>query len=296
MEISSLPEDDGLKTVQESIKERGRIKTLLDQLQSRWFNLLVLIFLIASSISNETRFRSVEKNMNIITNQTQITIPLDSPKDTQTKTQQNQVTLGSTTEFKPEDWIIENFTVDQEGYYCPSAKGFQYWSMWSKKKLPPSFSSLKIRLRSRTKTKTSTPPTIVITYGDYQGNNTKSPLIYYWLSIFDEDVRTLRLYNEENKGLAQDWLKSDPNLNNEMTITLAPRIPDPSGRKLNINPILNYNPINSENPIEFKPDKEFATLLPTVDLEDKTIKKQIGIGTRNGACIKIESVEFPISN
>jgi hypothetical protein len=286
---------DDTKSVEKLNKRYGPLKALLCQFQSKIFYLLPFLVLIALQWRNESRFNTLENLINI---KNTINIGLNGAESSIKPTPvvnygktQDPETLGLSTEFNPDEWIIVGFnpSPDREGFYCPETKKFNYWSMWSKSKIPLKFSSVKIRAKVKMIDKKSLP-TIVISYGDYIPNF--SPYVYYRLNIFDEDLKSIRLYDENDKSVAQDRFSDTPNLESEVVITLSPRVPNPSIRKLNINPTLKYVSSESNRDIPFIPVSDFSTYLPSVDIEDSVLKKQIGIGTSMGSCIKPISVDL----
>lgn len=276
-----LPSGDDFNQIQKSNKTYGRLKTFITQLQSHFFSILIVLLLIVFQWGNNERFNKIEtKN----TNQTNVynnsPIPDSSMK-------QSDQTLAAKNLFDPQDWIIDNFN-KENGYYCPTVNEFNLWSMWSKKKFSPNFST---KIRLQIKNKNAPSPTIVISYGDYNEEE-KSPTVFYSLNIFDTDTKSIRLYDQNNKGQAQEWLKEIPIIGNEMVIELSPRVPDPSSRRVKVNMAIKYSSGNSEEGwTTFTPKNDFSVLLPSVDLEDGSIQKQLGIGVRKGVCIKILAFE-----
>lgn len=199
--------------------------------------------------------------------------------------------LGKTTAFNLEDWIIEKLYIDKEGYYCSnvSKQDFEYWSIWSKAKFPPKFDSMKIRFKLKSLSPDVSPASIIISYGEYLVNY--APQTFYRIVFFDGSSKSVRLYNDKNKSVEQDFIADEPDFNNEMTVGISPRIPDPNSRILNINPAITYTISKSANSAHFKSQKSFSAVLPTVELEDNSVQRQIGIGIKSGTCLKIISVE-----
>lgn len=199
--------------------------------------------------------------------------------------------LGKTTAFDPEDWIIEKLYTDKEGYYCSnvSKQDFEYWSIWSKVKFPPKFDSMKIRLKLKSLSPNASPASIVVSYGEYLVNY--APQTFYRVVFFDGSSKSIRLYNDKNKSVEQDFITDEPDFGNEMTVGISPRIPDPNSRILNINPAITYTISKSTSSVPFKSQKDFSTVLPTVDLEDNSVQKQIGIGIKEDTCVRIIAVE-----
>lgn len=193
-------------------------------------------------------------------------------------------TLGANTEFNPDDWIIESFDMDRDGYYCPTTSNFDYWSIWSKATFPPDVNRISIKALVKHRYGPKYPPTITISYGEYKPNF--SPTQFYRLNIFDTDNMTVRLYDNKNKSVAQAWLDEEPDLSTEMSIILSPRNPNPNLRVINLNPSLEYIVPNNPEPVKFTPKDKFEVTLPTVGLEDGTVKKQVGIGGSKFTCFK----------
>ena len=244
--------------------------------------------------SDNKRFNSLQQTVNNF-NSNNVIIQTDQNKNPNSNEQKNNNVvdkniLGLSGVFNPTDWIIDsNFELDPENYYCLKVQKFTYWSMWSKQKYPPNF-NVKIRLKVKTKNEVTFVPTIHLSYGEYVEQY--SPITFYSINIFDSDLKSIRLYDGDNLSKKQSYLPSTPNLKDEMQIILNPRIPDPNKRTIILNPTLTYNPINSETSFLFEPKETFSILAPTVNIDDGTVQKQIGIGTRNGICIKILAVEF----
>lgn len=285
---------DNLNSLQSFFKKRG-IKEAIFYLilYSILISLTSNLPLLFLQQRNNNKFESLEndiKNINQNINQIQVNIG-NFPTNLQQQFQIETPPDNNEKIFNEDDWIIEKFLKDDEGYYCPTiTKNFNYWSIWSKKKLPLKFNQVKIRLKIKSKLKLPEPATIVISYGEYIKN--KSPSIFYRLNIFDDSMKSIRLYDDKNKVQSQDWLEKLPDLDNEMVINLSPRTPEPKGRKLYLNPELNYKPLDSEQQIEFRPKEEFYTFIPSVDLEDDSIQQQIGIGTKKDVCIKPIAIEI----
>lgn len=291
----NLLKQPNLEEIETSIKKHGRFATILNQLQASLIPILVVIILSLLQFAyNQRTFKDLEQEIKTI-NQTIVNVDSDKNgakgiKEIISKMGGEESALGNQTGFNPEQWIIEKFEKDSEGFYCPLLlRGFKYWSIWSKEKISPIL-PLKIRLRVKNKSSPDLTPTIIISYGEYLKNLTL--ITDYRISIFDTDYKSIRLYNEKNESIKQAWLEETPNLDNDMIFSLSPRSIVSKGRKLNLNPGLIYNPINSDSTIEFKPEVEFLALLPTVDIEDPGFKKQLGIGVKFGSCIKINAVEF----
>lgn len=290
---------DSLEQVQKFHKKNGTFKTLLYQLLRLVpYIILIAIFGIVQN-NNSKRLEKIEANITTISSKTNIQISNGvgtekkiSEEITPTVEAESANTLGLSTEFNSDQWIIESMDIDKEGYYCPLVKNFNFWSIWTKDKFPVEFKSAKIRVKIKPYKNNKVIPTIVISYGEYVKNF--SPSIFYSLNLFDEDTKTLRLYNNKNDSVSQDWLNELPDITNEMIITIQPRVPSPSERKIVVNPQITYPIIDSGKQTDFKPNIEFSTLLPTVNLEDSNLKKQIGIGTRYGMCFKPISVDIEL--
>ncbi len=294
-----LPKTPSLEDIQKSNKKQGRFKTIVDQFQT---NIIVILLLMASfvysqknldkrfselrienTIDNSSQTSSDSKNTNVFTPGNNNNIQLGD-QDEQGKTKGDNVNT-----FNPDDWIIESFEQDKEGYYCPLTKKFEFWSIWSKKKLPPDFDQVRIKIRIKHKNNSTKPPTFAISYGEYKPSF--SPVQYYRINIFDTDTQSVRLYDNKNNSVAQGYLKEHPDMSSDLLITLSPRIPDPKSRRIKLNPTITYAVSNQEEPGEFSPEEEFSTLLPTVVLEDGT-PQQIGLGVNYDVCFKPISIEL----
>ena len=271
----------------DSINRRGRLRTFLDYVL---FNLpTILVVIITTFISfqvNNSNFAKVEKQVNTIANSIRVEVknsdyPTELPQDGI-----KGVQTDMSSEFDPDSWIIdEHFSQNEDGFYCATTKSFDYWWMWSKEKLPAAYT---VKIRLKTKFSDTSTPTVNLTYGEYLKD--KSPHRLYEMHFFDSDTRSVRLYNDKNESVDQDWLKEDPDFESEMVIALSTRVPNPSDRRLAVVPTVTYVPTNSESQIEFKTSKDFLTTLPTVDLD--SVQQQFGIGVRSGNCIKPITVEY----
>lgn len=282
-----MPHDDNLKDVQESVQERGRWKTFVDQIQSHWLELLTLPLLVIYGLYSQSRFSKIEEKITTISNENTVNVLTNQENENK---QDLGITLGTNTEFNPEGWLIDSFELDKEGFYCSLTGKFDYWSMWSKDSFSPTVNQIKIKLLVKSRSNSKTPPTIAISYGEYKTNF--SPIQFYRLNIFDTDLKSLRLYNDKDKSTAQEWLESEPDLTSEMSITLSPRNSNPNSRILNLNPSLEYAISGDDKPYIFTPKETFQVVLPTVGLEDGTVRKQIGIGSSKSTCFKPVAVEI----
>jgi len=277
-DAKNIPSIDKLD---ESIKKRGWIKTILLYLIFYIVPFFGIDFYLNNKLGDKiANSQTVNVNNNV----------LGDGKKEEIKTIGETTSKTSTvSSFSQDDWLIKNFYTDSDGYLCPNVSNFDYWSIWTKKEYPLQIKSVKIRIYVKSTPKSKNPPTIAVTYGSYKNGYAPQPM--YRLNIFDSDTKTIRLYNENNKSKAQDWLQELPDLSSEMVITLSPRVPDPNGRKINVNPIIKYAINDSDKQTEFTPSQNFEVVLPTVGMEDETLKKQIGVGTQKGNCFKITAFE-----
>lgn len=287
-----LPQGNDLKTIQESNKVKGRLRTFFDQLQNSWLTIITLLVVTIYGFYNQSRIKNIEQRLPVI-NQNTVNVSTDTSKQgnqPEKEKTKDGATLGINTEFNPEDWIIESLELDKEGYYCSLTNKFDYWSMWSKATYPPALNKIKIKILAKPKPGSKLLPTISISYGEFKPHF--SPIQFYRLNIFDTDQKSIRLYNDKNKSVAQTWLKEEPDLSSEMLIILSPRNPDPNSRVLNLNPSFEYALPEKERPINFSPEEKFQVTLPTVGLEDGTVRKQVGIGGSKQTCFKPIAVEI----
>ncbi len=273
----------GLSEIGKSIDKRGWFKTIF----------LYLIFYIIPFFSIEF-FLNKKLEKSIINQQTQVVnikngdvLGTNNPDNT-SNTESIIKTTNISSSFNQNDWLIKNFNTDTDGFLCPTVNNFEYWSIWTKKEFPLQIKNIKLRIYIKSNPKSKVPPTITITYGSY--SNGYAPQQLYRLNIFDSNTETIRLYNENNKSKSQDWLQETPDINSEMMIILSPRVPDPNGRKININPVIKYAVKDSDTQKEFAP-QNFEVVLPTVAMKDETLNKQIGVGTQKGNCFKITAFE-----
>lgn len=288
--MDSLPIGDDLKDIQESNRKHGVLKTFRDQIQSKWLPILFILYAAYDQridklyynpqIQLQTESSFVQDNNFFVSDESSKKISSNS-RDTKLGE-----TLGIDTEFNPEEWYIESFSIDKEGYYCPTTSKFDYWSIWSKSTYSPNINSIQIRVLTKTKQGSTLPPTLAISYGEFKPN--LSPIQFYRLNIFDTDLKSIRLYNANEDSVAQDWLSENPELKSEMSFKLSPRSIDPNSRILNLNPRIEYASPNKDKPIVYSPNEDslFQITLPTVGIEDGTVKKQIGIGSSKESCFK----------
>lgn len=283
-----LPQNEKLEDVQKSNKTRGRLGTFLDQVQAGWLSILTLI-IIFYGFYNQSQISRINTQINSNQNIVSVPVTLNGEKVEQKQQELQGDTLGVNTEFNPSDWIIDSFDVDKEGYYCPKVKNFEYWSMWSRTKYSPIPDKIRIKILTKPKSGSKFPPTITISYGEYKPNF--SPYQLYRLNIFDTDTKTIRLYDSKNNSVAQDWLEKEPDLTNELSITLSPRNPNPNSRIVNLNPSISYVVPNQQNLQSYIPENTFEVNIPAISLDDGTVSKQIGIGSYKDTCIKPTTFE-----
>ena len=281
-----LPQSEKLEDIQKSNKKHGRLQTFLDQLQANWLSILTLIVMILYGTYNQSQLRGIKSqisNSNQNTVNAPITVGANDKSDS--KEPEKGKTLGVSAEFNPSDWVIDKFETDKEGYYCPIVTNFEYWSIWSKTTYSPTPDKIRVKVLTKSKPGSKSPPTISISYGEYK-QNLASPNQFYRLNIFDTDMKTLRLYDSSNRSVAQNWLNKEPELSSEMLITLSPRNANPNSRIINLNPSLEYVVTDQTKLEPYTPDNAFEVSIPTVGLDDGTIKKQIGVGSSINTCFK----------
>ena len=287
-----FPDISNLKKEDNALKKAGFSRKFRQFWLSSKYYILPIILAITSIFTqfrNDLRIEKLENTIkinNTLTTQVNNNIGGEIRKDNVNI----EKTLGEYVEFKPEDWIDDNYEVDAEGYYCPTARHFEYWSIWSKKKIPLNIDNIKIKLTVKLRPKAKVAPIIAITYGEYHKNF--APTEYYRLNFFEDGRTSLRLYNSIHKSVRQDWLVEEPDLASELEISLSPRSLGPDSRSININPKINYSVVGSSVVEKFKPKDDFIVALPKVNLEDGSVNEQLGIGTKYGACFKISSVVF----
>lgn len=278
-----LPKSEDINVIQKLRDKIGTWETLKTVGIANYVSIILVVLLFLYSNKN---FKTINESIGNITN---VKTTINVGEDNRTGVGETPP-LGTSIEFKEDDWIIENYKKDNEGYYCPTAKNFTYWSIWSKRKVPLILSELKIKLLIKKSKGTDSPPTLVIVYGEYKKDY--SPQVYYRLNIFDDSLRSIRLYDSKNKSVEQDWLSEDPDLSSEIMISISPRSLGPDNRKIGVNPKIAYSTSTSPIITEFKSEKDFIVMIPIIKVEDKNINKQIGIGVNSGTCFKITSVEF----
>jgi len=279
---SGLSDPKKISALNKIGKELGWPKTLL-LLVVLWLPPLV-ITIIGFLILNQ-KLTTFQNKVSVNSEQTNVTV-LPSEKNTQKG--EIATVEGVSTIFNPEEWIVEKFRPpDSEGFYCHNVRDFQYWSMWSKK-LINATSPAKIKFQVKSSPDPKEPPIVFISYGEYIKN--KSPLTFYRINLFDTNPRAIRLYNDKNEGIQDDYFEREPDFSTEMTFSVQPISAGPNVSKLILNPALTFRSTGTSTIEEFKSDKEFAADLPTVEI--KNTQKQFGIGTKPGTCVKIISAEL----
>lgn len=288
----NLPQQENLSTIQKSNTKNGRGQTFLDQLQASWLSVLTLIVLVVYGYISQTQIKNINDKISI-SNQDTVNVPVtvngNQDADKESVPEEGK-TLGDNTDFNPTEWIIDNFDIDSDGFYCTRVKKFEFWSIWSMKKYSPTPTSIKVKILTKSKQGSKNPPTLAISYGEYKTNF--SPLQFYRLNIFDTDTKTIRLYDSDNKSVAQGWLPKEPDLASEMLIKLFPRNSNPNSRVINLNPELEYVVFGEPNQKPYTPEEVFEVGLPTVGIESGTVQKQIGIGSSIDTCFKPISIEI----
>lgn len=281
-----LPQSEKLEDIQKSVKKHGRFKTLLDQVQAQWLSIFTLIVFIFYGTYNQSQITRLQNQLTN-NNQNNINAPItvNNVDKTETSQQDQGKTLGVNSAFNPSDWVIDRFEIDKDGYYCPKVTNFEYWSIWSKSTYSPTADKIKIKVLAKPKPGSKSPPTISISYGEYK-QNLASPSQFYRLNIFDTDMKTIRLYDSGNKSIAQNWLSKEPESGSEMIVTLSPRNANPNSRVINLNPSLEYVVTDQNNLEVYKPENSFEVSIPTVGLDDGTVKKQVGVGSSINTCFK----------
>jgi hypothetical protein len=192
-----------------------------------------------------------------------------------------------TTNFDPSQWIIDNsFSAPTpEGFYCPQARGFGSWSMWTIKKIPLNISSIIVRFQVQNPIDAKIP-NVIFSYGEYVPNF--APVNIYKVSIFDGNQKIIRVYNSKNKAYTSQSLKALPDISSDMVLTLYPN-PSHTSSQLSLDFQLDYKDetgaIQSYRPI-------IPLVIPLenhVDTSDGSIQEQFGVGIQNDACVKITS-------
>lgn len=277
-----------------NIKKYGIWRYLfLKLIENPIYLLALVIFLIWNSILQKqiSKTNNFMSNLNSQSQQTQTVqnVTLSSEAVTEAKI---EPVKGSKTGFNPQDWVIEKFNEDSEGYLCPTSNKFPYLSIWSKDTYPIEYNTeMRIMVKNVDK-KQKDSPTILITYGDYSEKFHAPQNFYYKLYIFDEGKNFIRLYNENDKPVETDVLKSVPSFKSQLLIKLNTKIANPGSGRLFVNPELSYIPmsIESAKTENYQPENEFSIQLASPSINN-SLRSRLGIGTRQGSCIKIVSLE-----
>lgn len=288
----NLPTLPSFKEINESNKKNGWLKTTLTYLQWAFpYAFLTIIAIIGNNRlgSIEEKLISIE-NTNTLTSNPQTSVIQGNNNVLGLETETDAPVTKDENGFVKENWITTGFEIDNEGYYCHTKKTFDYWSIWTRQTYPPILNKVYIKLALKQQKNYENTPTIAITYGEYIANQSFIP--FYRLNIFDTDLKTIRLYNSKNDSKAQDWLEVEPDIKSEMAIMLSPSSSNRSSRIISLNPSITYVNIDSTEPIIFKSKKEFNVELPTVGIDDGSVKKQFAIGSPVGTCFKV--IDFQV--
>lgn len=279
--------ENTINEISKAIKSRDWVKIVL------WlFYGLVIIVLIISHLNLDKRIKEVENKIQIVN---KLIVNINNQSRVGSENLDNSVVVieevGGAVDNSQgkQEWITDNLDVDKEGYYCHNVKNFQFWGPWTKNSYPPNVNEIKIKFKIKPKNNKDygNIPTVSIAYGEYIPKY--NPDVLYRLNIFDDSLKSIRLYDSNNESVAQEWLDSAPEINKEIIIKLSPRTQGPSSRIVSLNPKIVYIPTdNPTESYEFTAKKQFNTSLPALDLEGG-LEKQIGIGIRPSTCIKIES-------
>lgn len=205
--------------------------------------------------------------------------PLEATPTPPTPIKKDRCISGDFEEHKNLWEVDKYFKVDEEGYYCPMRRGYQFWEIWYTEKLPVGFTSATLRYLLKDGTPgNDIPPPAVFSYGD---NNKR----FYTIIIPDGDLKSVRFKGEEGAAKPQGRLKEEMNINNEMIITIKPRVLSPTKNEIKVTFDLTY--ISKVSGDQMPPEPfEYDTKVPAVSPEEEGAKKQFGLGTFNGDCIK----------
>jgi len=281
-----------IKQISDSNKKNGIGYTKLIILQLALPSLLISIV----AYFGNNRLNSIEdklisiQNTNSINNQPNTSVIQGDNNILGVETETEKVQAKSESGFIKENWITTGFEIDNEGYYCHTKKSFDYWSIWTRQTYPPILNKVYIKLALKQQKNYDNTPTIAITYGEYIANQSFIP--FYRLNIFDTDLKTIRLYNSKNDSKAQDWLEVEPDIKSEMAIMFSPSSSNRSSRIISLNPSITHVNVDSTEPIIFKSKKEFNVELPTVGIDDGSVKKLFAIGSPIGTCFKV--IDFQV--
>lgn len=287
--------EDSLEKIDSSNKKRGIKKTVGLQIQRNWVViLLAIINLLATTSStiytNNQILEIKNENNNLVNTQVGFFQNPTDPKLQLAPDEQQVHAAATSIEFNKKDWIHENFFFDEEGFLCRdnTKNTFPFWSIWTIKKYPIEFGTLTVRFRIKSRRDQKNPPTIAVSYGEYQAN-IKSIETIYRLNIFDTNITDIRLYNKNNDSEGNQAYFGEPDLTQEIVITLSPKIANERAKKVSINPTLDYLPTNTNSTVPWIPSDGFETSLFIP--QPSSIQKQIGIGVLKDTCFKIASFE-----
>lgn len=288
---TGLPDQEDLLNVDRNLKKFGLLKYFWLQILQHWL-VIVISVLSATAISFSLNIISINQLKSEIKNEFNPTIYFDQKgENTSIQTaepKKENSTVDSLEDFNSASWIFSkaNPETTNDGFYCPKNVAFPSWFIWTQRKFLIE-NELKLRFKLKDNTpKNGRPPTLLLSYGD---KTSESPEIFYTVNILDGDLRTIRVYAEKGKYEEFDRKSEyEPNLDNDLLITLKPSAPSSNLAKITLNPELSFK-IAGDQVYPYIPEKEFTFGVPLVSISQQGEGKQLGVGVSKGDCFKILS-------
>lgn len=286
--METLPNNsDNIHKTAKNIKKFGLFKFIGLQIL-KFFPVIVISIITASTTSKIT----VKNQLSSVINndvKTKINV-IQNKENAQIQTaelQKENSQTGLLKNFDQNFWIFSQAKpeITDDGFYCPKNVAFPSWFIWTERKFIVG-DEIKIVFRLKDKTKNDKPPTLLLSYGDKVGNK---PDIFYQMNILDGDPKTIRLYDKNQYDVGFDRSENEPNLENDLVLTVGSFFPKSNLIKLILYPELSFK-LENDKPYTFVPNKEFSiSEIPLAGIDQQGEGKSFGIGVSIGDCFKIIS-------
>lgn len=297
---NKLPERENLLKTDKDLKKIGLKKYLSLQLLQNWPAFLIAIigiiaisagtsYFVSTGVINEVKTEIISEVKNEINQRFYLGRSTSDNMDISVETTNDNkqtANINPLTDFNENYWIFSEskFELTDDGFYCPGRVGFPSWFIWTKNKFLIE-SEVQIIFKLKDRTNNNKPPTLLLSYGD---KTSDVPETFYRVNILDGDLKTIRVYAEDDKYENYDRAKHEPNLDNDLLISLRPSAPSRNLSKISLNPELSFKLENDEK-YSFIPEKDFTFGVPLVSISQQGDGKQLGIGVSKGDCFKIIS-------
>lgn len=301
---NNLPEKVNLPKIDQDLRKLGLKKYLKLQFLHNWPGFLVsLIGIIVVSVGtsyftstqvinnvkNEIKNEIISEVKNEINQRFYLGVSTPENSDFSVETindKEKTTDINSLVDFNENNWVFSDskYELTDDGFYCVSKVSFPSWFIWTKNKFLIEY-EVQIRFKLKDRTNNNKPPTLLLSYGD---KTSDVPEIFYTVNVLDGDLKTIRVYAEDDKYKEDDRAKYEPNLDNDLLISLKPSAPSRNLSKISLNPELSFKLENNEK-YSFIPEKDFTFGVPLVSISQQGDGKQFGIGISKGDCFKIIS-------